>query len=163
MLIFTDGGDRKVIKWMLFLRALSLLYFIFYDQISRIKKKIHHVQGQKPSIKCADRERGSKLMIVRTHMDYLIPTENENVLLSQRCIYFILPYKFWISIHNVANCPIKINMKSKWSESVCTPLIVCKKGAASSSELLIYFRYNNHIQDRKLVLDERNMDEMITQ
>ena len=38
---------------------------------------MHHVQGQKPSIKCADRERGSKLMVVRTHMDYLIPTENE--------------------------------------------------------------------------------------
>ena len=44
---------------------------IFYDaQISRIKKNIHHVQGQKPSIKCANRERGSKLMVVRTHMDY---------------------------------------------------------------------------------------------
>ena len=38
-----------------------------------------------------------------------------------------------------------------------------EKGAASSSELLIYFKYNNHIQERKLVLEERNMDEMITQ
>ena len=38
-----------------------------------------------------------------------------------------------------------------------------EKGAASSSELLIYFKYNNHIQERKLVLEEQNMDEMITQ
>ena len=37
------------------------------------------------------------------------------------------------------------------------------KGAAWSSELLIYFRYNNHIQDRKLVLEERKMDVMVTQ
>ena len=37
------------------------------------------------------------------------------------------------------------------------------KGAALSSELLIYFKYNNHIQDRKLVLEERNMDVMVTQ
>ena len=38
-----------------------------------------------------------------------------------------------------------------------------EKGAASSSELLIYFKYNNHIKERKLVLEEQNMDEMITQ
>ena len=36
------------------------------------------------------------------------------------------------------------------------------KRVALSSELLIYFKYNNHIQHRKLVLEERNMDEMIT-
>ena len=43
----------------------------FYDvQISRIKKEIHHEQGQKSSIKCAYRDRGSKLMAVCTHMDY---------------------------------------------------------------------------------------------
>ena len=35
-----------------------------------------------------------------------------------------------------------------------------QKGAASSSELLIYFKYNNHIQDRKIVFEEQN--EMMT-
>ena len=29
------------------------------------------------------------------------------------------------------------------------------EGAASSSRLLIYFKYNNYIQDNKLVLEER--------
>ena len=45
-------------------------------------------------------------MVVRKHMDYLFPIENENALLSQRCTHFILPSEFWICIHNVANCPI---------------------------------------------------------
>ena len=68
---------------------------IFYDaQISRIKKKIHHVQGQKPSIKCAYKERESKLIVVRTQMYYLFPIENEKVILSQRCTHFILPSEF---------------------------------------------------------------------
>ena len=68
---------------------------IFYEfQISRIKEKKHHVQGQKPSIKCAYRERECKLIVVRTHMDYLFPIENENVFLSQRCTHFILPSEF---------------------------------------------------------------------
>ena len=71
-----------------------------------MKKKMHQEQGQKPSIKCAYREKGSKLMVVRTHMDYLFSIENENVLLSRRSTHFILPSEFWISIHNVANCLI---------------------------------------------------------
>ena len=50
------------------LRHLKLV--IFYDvQISRIKKNTHRVQGEKPSIKCAYRERGSKLMVVPMHID----------------------------------------------------------------------------------------------
>ena len=68
---------------------------IFYDvPISRMTKKMHHVQGQKPSIKCAYRERRSQLMVVRTHMDYFFPNENENILLSQGCTHFILLSEF---------------------------------------------------------------------
>ena len=37
------------------------------------------------------------------------------------------------------------------------------KGAALSSEILIYFICYKHIQYRKLVLEERNMDVMVTQ
>ena len=62
--------------------------------ISRIKKLIHHAQGQKPSIKCALRDRGSKMMVVRTHTDYLFSIEDENVISSQCCTNFILPSKF---------------------------------------------------------------------
>ena len=47
---------------------------------------MHHVQGHKPSIKCGYRERGSKLIVERTRMDYLFPIENENVFLSQ-CLH----------------------------------------------------------------------------
>ena len=111
-------------------RPLRLL--LFYDfQISRIKKKIRHVQGQKHSIKCAYRERGSKLMVVWTHMDYIFPTENENVLLSQCWTHFILPSKFRIFIHNVADCPI-LDKYEIWSESVCIPLIFGKGSSVVS-------------------------------
>ena len=94
--------------------------------ISRIKKLIHHAQGQKPSIKCALRDRGSKMMVVRTHTDYLFSIEDENVISSQCCTNFILPSKFWISIHDVAIVPLLINMKIKWSESVYIPFIFFK-------------------------------------
>ena len=33
-------------------------------------------------------------MVVRTHMDYIFPIENENVLLSQRFAHFILTSEF---------------------------------------------------------------------
>ena len=102
-------------------------------------------------------------MVLRTHMDYLFPVENENVLSSQRCKHFILPYEFWISIHNAANCPILDKYENEMIQISLYTSHFLQKGAASSSELLIYFKYNNHIQDRKLVLEERNMDEMITQ
>ena len=114
---------------------------IFYDvQISRIKKKIHHhhIQGQKPSIKCTYRERGFKLMVVRTHMDYLFPIENENVLLSKRSTQFILPSALWISIHNVAYCPILDKYENQMTRISLYTSHFLQKGAASSSELLIY-------------------------
>ena len=110
MLIFANGGGGRVIKLMLFYghhKCKATKLVIFHDvPISRMTKKMHHVQGQKPSIKCAYRERRSQLMVVRTHMDYFFPNENENILLSQGCTHFILLSEFWISIHNVANCPI---------------------------------------------------------
>ena len=40
------------------------------------------------------KERESKLMVMRTHIVYLFPIENENVLLSQRCTQFILSSEF---------------------------------------------------------------------
>ena len=136
---------------------------IFYDvQISRKKKKMHHVQGQKSSIKCAYRERGSKLIVVRTHMNYLFLIENENLLLSQCCTHFILPSEFSISIH-VTNCSILDKYENQKIRISFYASHFFAKGAAQSSELLIYFKYNNHIQDGKLVLEERNMNEMIIQ
>ena len=52
-------------------------------------------------------------MVVGTHMDYIFPTENENVLLSQRWAHYILTSEFWISIHNVANSPILDKYENK--------------------------------------------------
>ena len=124
---------------------------IFYDaQISRIKKKIHHVQGQKPSIKCAYKERESKLIVVRTQMYYLFPIENEKVILLSAVpiSFYLLNFEYPFLMLQIV--PFQINMKIKLSESVCIPLIFLEKGAASSSELLIYFLYNNHIQDSNL-------------
>ena len=78
-------------------------------------------------------------MVVRTHMDYIFPTENENVLLSHRWEHFILAFEFWISIHNVANSPILDKYENKMSQISLYTYYFLEKGAASSSELLIYF------------------------
>ena len=43
----------------------------------------------------------------------------------------------------------------KQSESVSVPSIVGLREKFRSSRLLIYFKYNNHIRDMKLVLGER--------
>ena len=132
---------------------------IFYDvQISRIKKKIHHhhIQGQKPSIKCTYRERGFKLMVVRTHMDYLFPIENENVLLSKRSTQFILPSELWISIHNVAYCPILDKYENQMTRISLYTSHFLQKGAASSSELLIYSISNTTVTSKIEILYWRN-------
>ena len=124
---------------------------IFYDvQISRIKKKIHHhhIQGQKPSIKCTYRERGFKLMVVRTHMDYLFPIENENVLLSKRSTQFILPSQLRISINNVAYCPILDKYENQMTRISLYTSHFLQKGAASSSELLIYSISNTTVTSK---------------
>ena len=122
---------------------------------------MHH--AQKLPLKCVHRERGSKLIVMRTHMDYLFLIENENVLQSTRCSHFALAFEVWLSIHNVTNCPIldKYENQMIWISLYTSHFL--KMGGALSSEILIYFKYNNHIQERKLVLEERNMDEMITQ
>ena len=112
---------------------------IFYDvQISRIQEKIHHMQGQRPFIKCAHRKRVCRMILVRMHMNYLFPNGNENV-------HPIL--------NNYENEMIRISLHTSHFSL---------KGAALSSELLIYFKYNNHIQDRKLALEKRSMNVMIT-
>ena len=102
-------------------------------------------------------------MVMRTHMDYLFLVENECVIQSKCCTHFILPSEFWISIHNVTNCAIldKYENQRIWISLYNSHFL--KMGGASSSEVLIYSTYNNHIQDRKFLLEERNMDEMITQ
>ena len=82
-----------------------------YVQISRIYEKIHHVQGRRPSIKCAHRGKGFILTKGRTHMDYFFPIGNEHLSSSQHYAHFILPFEFWISIYNNKNCPIWDNFR----------------------------------------------------
>ena len=101
-------------------------------------------------------------MVVPTHMDYLFPIKNENVLLSQCCTHFNLLSEFWISIHSVANCRILNEYDNQMIRISLYTSHFLQKGEMSSSELLIYFKYNNHIQDRKLLLEKRNVDEKIT-
>ena len=36
-------------------------------------------------------------------------------------------------------------------------------GATSSPRLLIYFKYKNHIEEKKLTVEEGKMDMMVTQ
>ena len=43
----------------------------------------------------------------------------------------------------------------KQSESISIPSIFGLREQFRSSSLLIYFKYNNHIRDKKLVLGER--------
>ena len=70
----------------------------------------------------------------------------------------ILPSEFWISIHNVANCPILDKYENQMIRISLYTSHFLQKGAALSSGPLIYFKYNNHMQDRKIVLEES--DEM---
>ena len=135
---------------------------MIYDvQISRIKKK-HYVQGQKPSIKCAYRERESKLMVMRTHMVYLFPIENEIVLLSQRCTQFILSSEFWISIHNVANCPTLEKYENQTIRICLYNSYFFAKWSSVVLRVFNLFQIEESHPRFKFVLNERNMDEMIT-
>ena len=68
---------------------------IFYDvQISRIKKKIYHVQGQKPFIKCAYREKRSKLMVVRSHMDCRLKIKMYSYLSAVNLSFYLLSFEY---------------------------------------------------------------------
>ena len=97
------------------------------------------------------------------HMNYFFSIAIENLLLSQHWTHFILPSEFWVSIHNDENHPILINYGNEmiWISLYTSHFLL--KGAALSSELLIHFKYNNYILDKKLVLEEQNMDVMVSQ
>ena len=57
---------------------------------------MHHVQGQKCSIKCAYREKGCKIIVVRMHIDYLFPIGNKNIYSSQpvHISFYLLKHEF---------------------------------------------------------------------
>ena len=112
MLNFTDGGGGRTIKLVINVWPLSLLYFTMTKFLGH-RKKIHHVQGQRPSIKCVHRKRGCRLIVVRTHMNYIFPFGNENVLLCQLWTHFTLTSEFWISIDNDRNHPILNNYENE--------------------------------------------------
>ena len=82
---------------------------------------------------------------------------------SQHWTNFILPSEFWVFIHNGRSHPILNNYENEMIQISLYTSHFLEKGAALALELLIYFKYNNHIQDRKLVLEEWNMDMMVTQ
>ena len=42
------------------------------------REKVHHVHGQKRSIKCGDREKGCKVIAVRMHIDHVFPIGNKS-------------------------------------------------------------------------------------
>ena len=95
-------------------------------------------------------------MVVRTHMDYLFPIENENVLLSKRSTQFILPSALSISIHNVAYCPILDKYENQMTRISLYTSHFLQKGAASSSELLIYSISNTTVTSKIEILYWRN-------
>ena len=73
-------------------------------RVSTVLEKIYHAMGQRPSVKC-------RLSVVRTHMNYLLPIGNVNVLWSQPWTHFILPSEFWISIYNYENARLPWNLQ----------------------------------------------------
>ena len=124
------------------------------------REKMHHVPDQKHSIKCAYWEKGCKI-VVRIHIDYPFPVGNKNDILFSTL--FILPFETLISIYNDRNCPILDNHENGIIRISLHTSHFIPKGANSCSRLLINFKYNNYIQDKKPVLAERNMDVMGTQ
>ena len=53
------------------------MYFMM-SKLLGYREKIHHVHGQKRSVKCAYREKGCKVIVVLMHIDYLFPIGNKN-------------------------------------------------------------------------------------
>ena len=51
--------------------------------LSGYRKKMHHIQDQRPSIKCTYRGRGCILIEVRTHAYYHFPIGNKDLFSTQ--------------------------------------------------------------------------------
>ena len=101
---------------------------------------------------------------VRTHM--YVPTRNKNFFSSQRCTHFVLPSEFWISIYNDRNCPILDNSETETIRISLYFSHLLLKGEALSSRLLIFFRYDIHVQQKKLTMNvskTKIMDVLVTQ
>ena len=135
--------------------------------MSGYRGKIHHAQGQKRSIMCAYREKECKVIVVRMHIDSF-PLEiktigHENIYSSQHCIHFILPTETWNFIHNYRSCPILDDYKNGIIGISLSISHFLPKGATSCSRLLINFKYNNYIQDKKPISAKWKMDVMGTQ
>lgn len=88
-----EGGKRR------FKNTVSLVYFLMSKFLG------YHVQGQRSSGKCECWDRGYILIAVRTHLNYLSPTGNEDLFSSQYRTHLILPSEFWISIDNGRKLP----------------------------------------------------------
>ena len=74
-----------------------------------------------------------------------------------RCVKPLNYTEFRIFIHNDRNYPI---LRSYENEIIWISLHfshILPKGAASSSRLLICFKYNKHIQDKKLTINISKM------
>ena len=155
-MISTDGGGGRVIKLKSFCGhhkyKIPKRVMIYDVQISRIKKK-----------NTMYKERESKLMVMRTHIVYLFPIENENVLLSQRCTQFILSSEFWISIHNVANCPTLDKYENQTIRICLYNSYFFAKWSSVVLRVFNLFQIEESHPRFKFVLNERNMDEIITQ
>ena len=57
------------------------------------REKVHHVHGQKRSIKCGFREKGCKVIAVRMQIDYVFPIGNKSDW-KLKCVLFSALYTF---------------------------------------------------------------------
>ena len=88
--------------------VISLEYFMV-SKLLGYSKKIHYIQDQTPSIKCAYRGRECILIEVRTHIYYLSPIENENLFEYPLIITKIFPFS--IMFNHYENEIIQIRIR----------------------------------------------------
>ena len=88
-------------------------------------RKKHHVEGQRPSIKCAFKGRRYIVVGKRTRVDHIFPV-GKCFFSSQHYTHFILLSDYWIFIHNDRNCHISDNhiMNTAWKVSVFEVFLV---------------------------------------
>ena len=130
---------------------------------------MHHVQGRKRSIKCSYREKGCKVGVVRMHIDCLFPTGDKNdwrwkhtLLNTVHISFYLLKLEFPFIMTEIVG-PILDNYENGIIRMSLHTSHFLPKEATSCSRLLINFKYNNYIQDKKPIWTERKTDVMGTQ
>ena len=121
------------------------------------RKKIHHIQDQRPSVKCAHRERGCTLIEVCTHIYYLFPIGNE-FFFSPQSLHIslsLLNLEFTLITTKIVTFSIMLDHCENEIIRIRIRITFFAKGGSLVFKAFNLFQIHNYIQDSKLALEER--------